>query len=558
MRSAPGKAVDLKATVAPDAKQAAQYYPAIYWYAMLAVPPASDFPGTGAKGNGMPETLKSQGQWLDIVKTDGCYTCHQLGEASTRTIPPALGHFANTQDAWEARIQVGQASENMINNIGRLDTQRALKLFAEWTDRINAGALPAEHPSRPQGVERNLVITQWDWSNPKAYLHDEIASDKRDPTVNANGPIYGATEESTQDLPVLDPVKNTATTIHIPVRDPNTPNSADNQMLRPSPYWGDEKIWASQASVHNPMFDREGRVWFTARIRGPDNPAFCKAGSDHPSAKLFPVEKIDAAAGDVRSEDQEVHADRHLLHDAPPAIRVRRRQHAVDQQRRAAEPGRRLARHEDVSARPATPPRRRAGPRWSSTPTATASATPMSSPTSRSIPARTSGSSPASTASRSARPTARSGQRSLGYPGYVVHLIPGAHPPETALTEIFEVPADDPKAPMHGYSPRGMDVDSNGVVWMPLASGHFASFDRRKCEGPLNGPDATGKQCPEGWTLYPFPGPKLVNDAGTGSAEASYYAWVDQHRHARPRQGHADRDRQRQSTRCWRWSATSS
>src|ERR1044071_5056253 len=44
VRSAPGKAVDLKATVAPDAKQAAQYYPAIYWYAMLAVPPASDFP----------------------------------------------------------------------------------------------------------------------------------------------------------------------------------------------------------------------------------------------------------------------------------------------------------------------------------------------------------------------------------------------------------------------------------------------------------------------------------------------------------------------------------
>src|ERR1051325_1171626 len=114
VRSAPGKAVDLKATVAPDPKQAAQYYPAIYWYAMLAVPPASDFPGTGTKGNGMPETLKSQGQWLDIVKTDGCYTCHQLGEASTRTIPPALGHFANAQEAWEARIQVGQASENMV------------------------------------------------------------------------------------------------------------------------------------------------------------------------------------------------------------------------------------------------------------------------------------------------------------------------------------------------------------------------------------------------------------------------------------------------------------
>lgn len=93
VQSAPGKVVDLKATVALDAKAAAQYYPAIYWYAMLAVPPASDFPGTGAKGNGIPETLKSQGQWLDIVKTDGCYTCHQLGEVATRTISPGLGTF---------------------------------------------------------------------------------------------------------------------------------------------------------------------------------------------------------------------------------------------------------------------------------------------------------------------------------------------------------------------------------------------------------------------------------------------------------------------------------
>ena len=87
---------------------------------------------------------------------------------------------------------------------------------------INAGALPAEKPPRPQGVERNLVVTQWDWSDPKAYMHDEIASDKRDPTVNAGGLIYGAPEESTDDLPVLDPVKHVATTIHIPVRDPKS------------------------------------------------------------------------------------------------------------------------------------------------------------------------------------------------------------------------------------------------------------------------------------------------------------------------------------------------
>src|SRR6202023_1820004 len=107
----------------------------------------------------------------------------------------------------------------------------------------------------------------------------------------------------------------------------------------------------------------------------------------------------------------------------------------------------------------------------------------------------------------------------------------GPHPPETALTEIFEPPLDDAKAPVHGYSPRGMDIDKNGVVWMPLASGHFASFDRRKCKGPLNGPKATGRQCPEGWTLHQLPGPEFesVKGAPGAGAGASYYTWVDQH-----------------------------
>ena len=43
-----------------------------------------------------------------------------------------------------------------------------------------------------------------------------------------------------------------------------------------------------------------------------------------------------------------------------------------------------------------------------------------------------------------------------------------------------------------------MDIDRNGVVWVALASGHLASFDRRKCKGPLNGPTATGQHCPRG------------------------------------------------------------
>jgi hypothetical protein len=148
--------------------------------------------------------------------------------------------------------------------------------------------LPKAKPSRPQGAERNIVVTLWDWSNPKAYLHDEIATDKRKPTVNANGPLYGSTELSTDLVPVLDPVRHRAYEIKHPVRDPNTP-SAKTDPLTPSPYWGTEPIWDSQSNQHNPMMDELGRVWFTARVRPPANPDFCKKGSDHPSAKVFPM-----------------------------------------------------------------------------------------------------------------------------------------------------------------------------------------------------------------------------------------------------------------------------
>ena len=72
-----------------------------------------------------------------------------------------------------------------------------------------------------------------------------------------------------------------------------------------------------------------------------------------------------------------------------------------------------------------------------------------------------------------------------------------------------------------------MDIDSQGVVWTPLASGHLASFDRRKCK-VLNGPTATGKQCPEGWTSIRSRDRSSGCDR-SGSAEASYGSWVDQH-----------------------------
>ena len=519
VRAAPGRLLDLRAVVAPSAAAAAEYYPAIYWYSMLEAPDKREFPGTGPDGNGMPATLKSQAQWLDVVKTNGCYTCHQLGNKATRTIPKELGRFSSSADAWARRIASGQAMTQMMNNIGRLDAQRALALFGRWTDRIAAGALPASRPTRPQGVERNVVITLWDWAGPKDYLHDEVSTDKRNPRVNANGPIYGATEESTDLFPVLDPVRHRATQLKMPVRDPATPSSKRNPMM-PSPYWGPEPIWDSQTSMHNPRLDEQGRVWFTSRVRPPENPDFCKKGSAHPSAKLTPIESsnrhlsmYDPKTGTftligtcfpthhlVFAED----ADHTLWTSAggPQSgvigwLNRRMFEETGDEARSQGWTALVLDTNgngkRDAHVEPAEP----VDPAKDKRITAAFYGVAVS-PVDGTVWGTV-----------------------LGFPGYVIRLDPGADPPATALTEVFE-------PPLPGYGPRGMDIDRSGVVWTPLSSGHLASFDRRKCKAPLNGPQATGRHCPEGWTLHPFPGPQLRNVTESGSAEASYYTWVDQ------------------------------
>ena len=516
----PGRTLELKAIAAPDAAAAAEYYPPIHWFAMLGIPAASEFPGTGPDGNGLPTTLKSQAQWLDVVKTDGCYTCHQLGNKATRTIPPALGHFDNSADAWARRIQSGQAMTNMANNIAKLSPPRALRLFGEWTDRIAAGALPSSRPERPQGIERNLVVTLMDWATPKAYLHDVISTDRRNPTVNAYGALSGSPEESSDWIPIVDPQRHTRSEFKMPVRDPATPSTRDNPM-QPSPYWGEEAIWDSHTSVHNPMFDERGRVWFTSRIRPSANPAFCRKGSDHPSAKLFPLEQsgrqlsmYDPKTGKVTLIDTcfpthhlQFASDAHqtLWTSAGGAaagvvgwIDRKMFDETGDEQKSQGWTALVLDTNGNGKRDDYVEPDQ-----------------PLDPTKDKRIAAAFYGVAP--------NPVDGSVWGSvLGFPGALVRLDPGSNPPATALAEIYE-------PPLPGYSPRGMDIDRHGVVWAPLASGHFASFDRRKCKGPLNGPTATGKHCPEGWTLYPFPGPQFAAVKETGSAESSYYAWVDQH-----------------------------
>ena len=91
-----------------------------------------------------------------------------------------------------------------------------------------------------------------------------------------------------------------------------------------------------------------------------------------------------------------------------------------------------------------------------------------------------------------------------------------------------------------------------------LSSGHLASFDRSKCKGPLNGPNAvTGKLCPEGWTLYQFPGPQFKDVTDPGSADHAYYRLGRSLQHAGARAERADRVDQWRRVAAWRSRAAS-
>jgi hypothetical protein len=207
-KSVPGKSVNLTAVVARNDAEDAQYYPATYWYAMLKIPDKSQFGGT----SDIPATI-TQTDWLTIIKNRSCVGCHQLGGLATRTIPK---EFGTGTEGWMRRVQSGQSGGSMINVLASRLGGAPFKYFGDWTDRIAQGELPHTKPTRPQGVERNIVVTVRDWHTEKHYLHDLISTDRRTPTVNAYGPLYGAAEFSTDAVPVLDPVKNIATSFTAP------------------------------------------------------------------------------------------------------------------------------------------------------------------------------------------------------------------------------------------------------------------------------------------------------------------------------------------------------
>jgi hypothetical protein len=510
----PGKHVNLTAVPAPNDAAAAQYYPAIYWFAMLKIPGQDQF---GGKSD-IPDNV-TQVDWLTALKNQACVGCHQLGQLSTRTIPAALGEFKTGEEAWERRVQSGQASPLMVNVLAGKFSGVPFKYFGEWTDSIAKGALPFAKPPRPQGVERNIVITEWDWSAPDKYLHDLISSDKRNPTVNAYGPLYGSTEYATDHLPVLDPKTNKVSYITPPeaadVPEAFGPgHAAIEKPLAASAYWGMQQIWDTKFDNHNDMIDSTGKVWMTGTNHAPGTPAFCRKGSDNPYAKLAP---LDSNERQLAMYDPKTKKFTFI----DTCFGTHHLQFGFDKDNTLWTSGAGVA-------------------GWLDTKVFEDSGSAEKAQGWAPFVLDTNGNGKLDDFTKPGQPADPTKDMQVGGSGtyavmpnpvdgsiwYTWDVFAGKSgiirfDPKTKLSEVYNIP-------MPGFGPRGGDIDSKGVVWVSLASGHLGSFDRSKCKGPLNGPKATGDQCPEGWSFYKYPGPGFQG-LGDNSAEASYYTWVDQH-----------------------------
>ncbi len=263
--------------------------------AAQACPRRASSPAPGRRGNGISPNIDRPGaSGSASLKSGGCTACHQLGTKGTREIPPALGTFHD--------VGRGVGAAHAVRTGRRADDQRrSTSSGASARSRCSptgpiaspAGEVPPA-PPRPQGIERNVVITEWDWADPKAYLHDEVSTDRRNPTLNANGLIYGALELSADYLPVLDPV-----------RQHDQPGAADRarsehaadaaRRCRSRRRTGaSEAIWTSKNNVHNPMFDEKGRVWITSAVRPSGQSGLLQGGLEPSVGEALPARSASA------------------------------------------------------------------------------------------------------------------------------------------------------------------------------------------------------------------------------------------------------------------------
>ncbi len=547
----PGKNLNLKAVTAPTPKDAAQYYPASYWMSLMKIPSENEFPGTGPKGNGIAANIKSQQQW--IQQTKACVRCHQQGDHTTRNL------LNNTPEGWAERITKARESGDqavgntgpehaaaMVNTMTQFGRTRGLAQFSDWTQRIEKGEVPVA-PPRPAGIERNIVLTSWDWGNGR-YVHDLVSTDRSNPTMNPNGNIYGVTAMHGY-IEVLNPTTSAqsefayrieGTTGKVVVLDTPDPVKA--------------------GVPHNPMLDSNGKLWLTDRgqrdrsemAKGAPKPAYCSDPALSKYAKYWP------SPGRAFYTTVQYDPTTKAIAGVPMCTALHHLMQAPDKKMYFS--GGDILGWVDVPVWDATKdPNKAQG--WCPMVLDTNSKTPSKTGALSDVvidpdrekwnkPARAANSDPeaASASTVDATPLDPSKDTRITggtygmdvdlsdgtmwygktgpWPSGIVKLSIGTNPPETCRTEYYE-PAKRANGDYEGFNVRGMSVDSKGVAYAAFASGRLGRLDRSKCK-VMTGPTATGQHCPEGWSYWDAPGPKYIG-MKEGNTDFAYLMWVDSH-----------------------------
>jgi hypothetical protein len=493
----PGQQRNLSAVVAPDAKAAAQVYPSAWWLTMVRAPAGSE----------------AQKKFQMDMKE--CFDCHQVGNKATREILPSMSDgTSSTLAAWEKRTKVGPSGPSMGSSFMNLGEAR--KAFADFTDRVKAGDAPTVAPPRPAGLERNLVITMWDWGSPIDGRSDNVAGDTRIPTANANGPIYGVAE-MTDSLTVLDPVEHRAHNIKVLSSAPPLV-SGFNASPTASPFWGAD-IWKRAADVRSSAVDQHGKLWMAVRSReAQKQPPFCTS-SGNKFAAYYPlrlsnrqVAKYDQLTGKYEYVDTCFSAD-HNMFDANNNIYF-----GMNGAVGWIDVNTWEKTHDSEASQGWCPAVLDTNGDGKITPGWTEPDQPIDPAKDHRI----------EFGCYSVAVNPKDG--SLWCSGIgrgakrLMRLERGSNPPSTCKAEFYEPPANEA---LEVFGSGGVEADHGGLVWQNWRnSGHFSAFDRWKCKTTKD-PQANGQSCPEGWTFYRKNDPTF--DGSPFHANESYLTHMDVH-----------------------------
>ena len=341
-KAVPGKideTLNLTAVLAKTPQEAAEIYPASYWASLLEPPRKTEFPGTGPKGNGINPDLKTQDEFINIIKS--CERCHQIGSKITRTIPD-LDKFPSAVAAWGSPADDGPARRRDVG-IRDADGARPRAEDVRGVDRQDCrrrGAAAAGAAARPGAQRRHhdVDLQRRVPDGPRRGLDRSPQPAAERQWADLRGRLDQRLVHLGQSVGQLGGTREGAT------RHRDHQAAADRvrsvSLLRRSPGVGEPGVAAQPDDGRDrPCLDHHD---------APDlqQPGLVQAGIGQQVRAVSPDRALGRAGRLLRPQDQAVHADRYLLRHASPAVRRGCRQHAGVQQSGRA--GGRLDQHEAV------------------------------------------------------------------------------------------------------------------------------------------------------------------------------------------------------------------